>query len=84
MSKYRYSLKQKDVINKTINNKLGFINISEGSVRSGKTFSFNLAWIIYVLNSPHDRFLMSGESTDSLYKKYIFYYISIKGICAFT
>ena len=71
MSKYRYSLKQKDVINKTINNKLGFINISEGSVRSGKTFSFNLAWIIYVLNSPHDRFLMSGESTDSLYRNVI-------------
>jgi PBSX family phage terminase large subunit len=68
MNKYRFSTKQKDVINKTLNNKLGFINISEGSVRSGKTFSFNLAWIIYVLNSPHDKFLMSGESTDSLYR----------------
>lgn len=68
---YEYSKKQKDVIHKVIKNELGFINILEGSVRSGKTFISNLAWIIYILNSPHDKFLMSGESTDSLYRNVI-------------
>lgn len=68
---YKYSEKQKDVIEKTVNNELGFINILEGSVRSGKTFISNLAWIIYVLSSPHNKFLMSGESTDSLYRNVI-------------
>lgn len=71
MPKYKFSPKQKDVIFKTINNKIGFINISEGSVRSGKTFCFNLAWILYVLQSQHNKFLMSGESTDSLYRNVI-------------
>lgn len=68
---YNYSAKQIDVITKTISNDLGFINILEGSVRSGKTFIANLAWILYILNSPHNIFLMSGESTDSLYRNVI-------------
>lgn len=68
---YKFSEKQKDVIRKTIKGELGFINVLEGSVRSGKTFITNLAWTLFVLNSPHDTFLMSGESTDSLYRNVI-------------
>lgn len=79
MVTYKYSEKQKDVIYKTINDQLGFINILEGSVRSGKTFITNLAWILFILNSPHNIFLMSGESTDSLYRNVIGGMISILG-----
>lgn len=68
---YKFSEKQKDVIRKTIKGELGFINVLEGSVRSGKTFITNLAWTLFILNSPHDTFLMSGESTDSLYRNVI-------------
>ncbi|KMT22966.1 hypothetical protein [Clostridium cylindrosporum] len=28
----------------------------------------NSAWTLFILNSPYDKFLMSGESTDSLYR----------------
>lgn len=79
MAIYKYSEKQKDVIYKTVNNQLGFINILEGSVRSGKTFVANLAWVLFILNSPHNIFLMSGESTDSLYRNVIGGMISILG-----
>ena len=68
---YKYSEKQKDVIRSILKNNLGFINILEGSVRSGKTFITNLGWVLFILNSPHDKFLMSGESTDSLYRNVI-------------
>ena len=68
---YSFSPKQLDVIKTTLKNELGFINILEGSVRSGKTFSTNLAWTLFVINSPYDKFLMSGESTDSLYRNVI-------------
>ena len=68
---YSFSPKQLDVIKSALKNDLGFINILEGSVRSGKTFSTNLAWTLFVINSPHDKFLMSGESTDSLYRNVI-------------
>ena len=68
---YSFSPKQLDVIKSALKNDLGFINILEGSVRSGKTFSTNLAWTLFVLNSPGDIFLMSGESTDSRYRNVI-------------
>lgn len=68
---YKYSEKQKDVIRSILKKDLGFINILEGSVRSGKTFITNLGWVLFILNSPHDKFLMSGESTDSLYRNVI-------------
>lgn len=76
---YNFSIKQKDVINSILTNNIGFINILEGSVRSGKTFVTNLGWVLFVLNSPHDKFLMSGESTDSLYRNVIADMIFILG-----
>lgn len=76
---YKYSDKQKDVIKKLLNDEFGFINILEGSVRSGKTFISNLAWLIFVLSSKHNIFLMSGESTDSLYRNVIGDIIFISG-----
>ncbi len=62
-----FSRKQLEVI--SLANK--FINISEGSVRSGKTTATNVRWIYHVLDSPHGYFLMSGKSTDSLYRNVV-------------
>lgn len=76
---YEFSPKQLDVIKTTLKNELSFINILEGAVRSGKTFSVNLAWTLFVMNSPHTQFLMSGESTDSLYRNVIKDIIMILG-----
>lgn len=68
---YSYSPKQLDFIDKVLKEELGFVNILEGSVRSGKTFIVNFGWILFILNSPGEVFLMSGESTDSLYRNVI-------------
>ena len=68
---FKYSNKQLDFMNCIIKNELGFINILEGSVRSGKTFITNLGWTLFILNSKNNVFLMSGESTDSLYRNVI-------------
>lgn len=70
-----FSRKQLDAIF----NADAFINILEGSVRSGKTIAANVSWINHVLSSPHNRFLMSGESTDSLYRNVIEDIIKIIG-----
>ena len=48
---FKYSNKQLDFMNCIIKNELGFINILEGSVRSGKTFITNLGWTLFILNS---------------------------------
>ena len=76
---YKYSAKQLDFMKAVLNKELGFVNILEGSVRSGKTFISNLAWILFMLRSPGDTFLMSGESTDSLYRNTIADIIEILG-----
>lgn len=75
---YSYSPKQEEVVHSFLNDN-SFINILEGSVRSGKTFIANFSWALYVLQSPYDAFLMSGESTDSLYRNAIKDIISILG-----
>jgi PBSX family phage terminase large subunit len=62
-----------------IDNSTGFINILEGAVRSGKTMAANIAWIFHLMQSPHEEFLMSGESTDSLYRNVIDDLIGILG-----
>lgn len=75
----KFSPKQLNVLAKTATGNLGFINILEGSVRSGKTYVANAAWALFILESPHTKFLMSGESTDSLYRNVIDDLIKIFG-----
>lgn len=48
-----------------------FINIFEGAVRSGKTIASIIAWCQFVQDSPHSEFLMSGNTTDTLYRNVI-------------
>jgi len=62
-----------------IYNSTGFINIFEGAVRSGKTIAGSISWIKHLSESPHEEFLMSGESTDSLYRNVISDIIEIVG-----
>lgn len=49
----------------------GYLTVFEGAVRSGKTVAANTAWIKYVINSPENRFLMSGNTIASLYTNVI-------------
>ncbi|MCR8961650.1 PBSX family phage terminase large subunit [Brevibacillus halotolerans] len=62
-----FSRKQLDVIC----NADAFINILEGSVRSGKTIASIVAWIDFIKNSPHRKFLMTGSTSDTLYRNVI-------------
>lgn len=62
-----FSRKQLDVICSAD----AFINILEGSVRSGKTIASIVAWIDFVRNSPHRVFLMTGGTSDTLYRNVI-------------
>ena len=49
----------------------GFINIYEGAVRSGKTLAASLRWIEHLGSSPHQEFLMTGKTADTLYRNVI-------------
>lgn len=42
------------------------INISHGSVRSGKTFITNIKWLEYIKNGPPGKLLMSGRTKETL------------------
>lgn len=52
-------------------NSNAFINILEGAVRSSKTLTSIIAWLSFLEESPHDEFLMSGNTTDTLYRNVI-------------
>jgi PBSX family phage terminase large subunit len=45
-----------------------FINIYEGAVRSGKTVASIIAWLSFIKDSPHKEFLMTGKTSDTLYR----------------
>lgn len=49
-------------------NNTGYLNVWEGSVRSSKTFTSEIAWWKYVVESPEKVFLMSGKTNATLYK----------------
>ena len=44
-----------------------FINILEGSVRSGKTVAMIPKWINYIMTGPKGLLLMTGVSKDTIY-----------------
>ena len=44
-----------------------FINILEGSVRSGKTVAMIPKWINYIMTAPHGLLLMTGVSKDTIF-----------------
>lgn len=48
-----------------------WINIADGSVRSGKTVACNARWIEFVKKSKSDEFLISGKSSQSLRRNVI-------------
>lgn len=48
-----------------------FINILEGAVRSSKTLSSIVAWLGFIEQSPHREFLMTGKTTDTLFRNVI-------------
>lgn len=48
-----------------------WINIADGSVRSGKTIACNARWIEFLENSKSDEFLISGKSSQSLRRNVI-------------
>lgn len=51
----------------TPHNKDAFINILEGSVRSGKTVAMIPKWIDYIITGPKGLLLMVGVSKDTVY-----------------
>ena len=44
-----------------------FINILEGSVRSGKTVACIPKWIFYIMEGPPGLLIMTGVSKDTIY-----------------
>ena len=51
----------------TPHNEDAFINILEGSVRSGKTVAMIPKWIDYIMTGPKGLLLMVGVSKDTVY-----------------
>ena len=54
-----------------LDNSDAFINILHGSVRSSKTTNVNVRWLEFIVTSPHDRFLMTGKTRDTLERNVI-------------
>lgn len=67
------NLRVKPLTQKSINSiaNTAYLNVWEGAVRSGKTVSSSIAWIIYVSNSPENYFIMSGKTISTLYRNVI-------------
>lgn len=54
-----------------LDNSTAFVNILHGSVRSSKTITANVRWLDFIANSPHDKFLMTGKTRDTLERNVI-------------
>lgn len=48
-----------------------FINIAHGSVRSGKTIAATLRFLSFLGESPHNKFLISGKTRDTIQRNVI-------------
>ena len=67
---FKYGLFSKKALD-FIDNSNAFINILHGSVRSSKTINANVRWLDYIVNSEHDKFLMTGKTRDTLERNVI-------------
>lgn len=67
MSDFYFTEKQKQFISDWKNNRLRRLNILEGSVRSGKTFSSLIMWALWLATRPADgKYLMVGRTLTTL------------------
>ena len=67
MSKFAFTEKQKAFISDWKHDRLKRINILEGSVRSGKTFSSLIMWALWLATRPVDgKYLMVGRTLTTL------------------
>ena len=54
-----------------IDNSDAFLNILHGSVRSSKTTNVDVRWLDFIAESPHNKFLMTGKTRDTLERNVI-------------
>ena len=62
---FQYGLFSSKALN-FLDNSDAFVNILHGSVRSSKTTNANVRWLDFLANSPHDRFLLTGKTRDTI------------------
>lgn len=64
---FAFTAKQTDLISDLKHGKLKRINILDGSVRSGKTFSSLILWALWLATRPkYDRYIMVGKTLTTL------------------
>ena len=67
MNDFRFTEKQKQFISDWKHNRLRRLNVLEGSVRSGKTFSSLIMWALWLATRPEDgKYLMVGRTLTTL------------------
>ena len=67
MDEFAFTEKQKEFVSDWKNGRLRRINVLEGSVRSGKTFSSLIVWALWLATRPADgKYLMVGKTITTL------------------
>ena len=67
MDKFNFTAKQVELFSDWKHHRLKRINILEGSVRSGKTFSSLILWALWIATRPADgKYLMVGKTLTTL------------------
>ena len=67
---FKYGLFSKKALD-FIDNSNAFLNILHGSVRSSKTTNVDVRWLDFIAESPHNKFLMTGKTRDTLERNVI-------------